>query len=134
MLRSPVKQARNPASVHAPLAGYSHQIEIAGAERLLVLSGQIGMTLDGRIPDDAAEQLDLALTNVLRNLEAAGMAATDLVKLIFYLTEPVDQGRRAAVLAARLAGHAPCMTLLYVAGLASPALKVEIDAWASSRS
>jgi hypothetical protein len=33
--------------------------------------------------------------------------------------------------ASRLGAHHPCMTLLYVAGLASPALRVEIDAWAS---
>lgn len=127
-----MKRARNPPSVHPPLASYSHQIQIDGPERLLVLSGQVGMPREGRAPEDAAEQLDLALANVLRNLDAADMAATDLVKLTFYLTEPIDPARRAAILAERLGGHAPCMTLLYVAGLASPALKVEVDAWASS--
>ncbi|HEX3804301.1 MAG TPA: hypothetical protein VHV75_15805 [Solirubrobacteraceae bacterium] len=62
------------------------------------------------------------------------MAAADLVKLTSYLTEPIDPERRATIIARRLAGHAPCMTLLSVAGLASPALEVEIDAWASSGS
>jgi enamine deaminase RidA (YjgF/YER057c/UK114 family) len=129
-----VKQARNPTAVHAPLAGYAHQIEVIGRERLLALSGQIGMTADGRVPDDAAAQLDLALENVLRNLEAARMTPDDLVKLTFYFTEPVDPQRRAAILAQRLGRHAPCMTLVMVAGLASTALKVEVDAWASSAS
>jgi enamine deaminase RidA (YjgF/YER057c/UK114 family) len=127
-----VKQARNPASVHTPLASYSHQIELDGSERLLVLSGQVGMTVDGHVPDDAAEQLDLALRNVLANLDEANMDPTDLIKLTLYLTEPIDPRRRAAILAERLGGHAPCMTLLFVADLASPALKVEVDAWASS--
>jgi 2-iminobutanoate/2-iminopropanoate deaminase len=114
------------------VAGYSHQIELDGSERLLVLSGQVGMTVDGAVPDDAAEQLDLALENVLRNLDEAGMTVGDLVKLTFYLTELVPPERRSEILAHRLAGHGPCMTLVLVGGLASPALKAEVDAWASS--
>jgi 2-iminobutanoate/2-iminopropanoate deaminase len=127
-----VKQRRNPSTIHAPLAGYSHQIELRDAERLLVLSGQIGMAPDGQLPDDAVDQLRLALENVLRNLEAADMAVSDLVKLTLYLTEPVDADTRRLVLADRLGEHAPCMTLLYVGGLASPTIKVEVDAWASA--
>jgi 2-iminobutanoate/2-iminopropanoate deaminase len=129
---APVKHARNPASIHPPLAGYSHQIELDGSERLLMLSGQVGMTREGQVPSDAAEQLDLALANVIRNVEDAGMSVADLVKVTFYLTEPIAQDRRAAILNERLGAHAPCMTLVFVAGLAAPALKVEIDAWAAS--
>jgi 2-iminobutanoate/2-iminopropanoate deaminase len=91
-----MKHARNPASVHAPLAGYSHQIELTADERLLMLSGQVGMTPDGLVPQDATEQFELALLNVLRNLEAARMTVTDLVKLTFFLTEAIDPAARAA--------------------------------------
>ena len=127
-----MKQPRNPASVHAPVAAYAHQIELRGEERLLVMSGQVGMTVAGEIPEDPGEQFDLALENVLRNLEAAGMDAADLVKLSFYFAEAVDADRRRAILDRRLGGHTPCMTLIYVAGFASPQLKVELDAWASA--
>jgi 2-iminobutanoate/2-iminopropanoate deaminase len=127
-----LKEERNPASVHAPLAAYAHQIELSADERLLVMSGQVGMTVEGEIPDEPGDQLDLALANVLRNLEAAGMHTADLVKLTFYFAEAVDADRRRAILDARLRGHTPCMTLIYVAGLASPELKVELDAWASA--
>jgi 2-iminobutanoate/2-iminopropanoate deaminase len=127
-----LKQHRNPASVHAPVAAYAHQIELRGEERLLVMSGQIGMTLEGEIPGDPGEQLELALENVLRNLEAAGMHTADLVKLTLYFAEPVEADRRRAILERRLGGHTPCMTLMYVAGLASPELKVELEAWASA--
>ena len=129
---APVKEPRNPASIHAPLAGYSHQIELRGQGRLLVLSGQIGMLLDGRIPEDPAVQLEVAMENVLRNLDAATMGVGDLVKLTFYLAVPIDADRFRAVLADRLGGNQPCMTLIHVAGLASPAIKVELDAWASA--
>jgi enamine deaminase RidA (YjgF/YER057c/UK114 family) len=120
--------------VYPPLAGYSHQIELERPDRLLVLSGQVGMALDGRIPGDPAEQLEIAMDNVLGNLDAAGMGIGHLVKLTFYFVEAVDADTRRSILAERLGGHAPCMTLIYVAGLASPAIKVEVDAWASTDS
>lgn len=101
-----MKRARNPASVHPPLARYSHQIQLDGSERLLLLSGQVGMTPNGQVPCDPAEQFDVALANVIHNVEDAGMSAADLVKLIFYLTEPIDQQRRTAILSDRLGEHA----------------------------
>jgi 2-iminobutanoate/2-iminopropanoate deaminase len=68
-----MKTQRNPDSVHAPLAAYSHQIEITGPQRQLVIAGQIGMRADGEVPVEAIDQLAAALDNVERNLEAAGM-------------------------------------------------------------
>lgn len=126
-----MKAQRNPATVHAPLAGYSHQIEITGAERQLVISGQIGMRPDGSVPDDLIEQLGVALDNVERNLEAAEMELGDLVRLTTYLVGEWDANARRQLMASRLGAHHPCMTLLYVAGLAAPNLRVELDAWAS---
>ena len=126
-----VKQARNPGTIHKPLAGYSHQIEISGDERLLVLSGQVGMRVDGSVPDDPVEQFEVALENIERNLDAAALTIRDLVKLTIYLVGEIDQERRRAVFTERLGGHEPCMTLVYVAALATPIYKVEIDAWAS---
>ena len=121
----------NPADVHAPLAGYSHQIEVRGPARWLVLSGQVGRTLDGQVPEDPIEQLDLALDNVIRNLRATDLDVPDLVKLTLYLVGEMDPARRRDVLAARLGDHTPCMTLVYVVALAAPIYKVEVDAWAA---
>jgi 2-iminobutanoate/2-iminopropanoate deaminase len=93
-----MKISRNPESVHPPLAGYSHQIELSGSERLLAMSGQVGMSVTGEVPEYAADQFELALSNVVRNLEAAGMGPADLVKLTFYLTEMIAAERRAEVI------------------------------------
>jgi enamine deaminase RidA (YjgF/YER057c/UK114 family) len=41
------KEFLNPQNIYEPLGSYSHQIEISGNERILVLSGQIGMRQDG---------------------------------------------------------------------------------------
>jgi enamine deaminase RidA (YjgF/YER057c/UK114 family) len=125
-----MKAYRNPGTVHPPLAGYTHQIEISGPQRWLVISGQIGMQADGALPDDPLEQFEIALDNISRNLQAAGMEIPDLVKLTIYLVGPVDTVRRREALSRWLQGHQPCMTLIYVAGLATPNIKVEIEAWA----
>ncbi len=127
-----MQEFRNPPAIHPPLAGYTHQIEIRGPERMLVLSGQVGRSLDGAVPEDPVEQLDLALQNVIRNLDAAGMQLQDLVKITFFLVGEIDLARRRQVISARLQGHAPCMTTVFVSALAAPFYKVEVDAWASA--
>jgi 2-iminobutanoate/2-iminopropanoate deaminase len=126
-----MKEFRNPQDVHEPVGSYSHQIEIRGNERLLVISGQVGMRQDGTVPDDPFEQLDLAFENILRNLHAAGMDVKDLIKITYYLVGEIDMAKRRELVLSKLQGHKPCSTLLYVAALASPMFRVEIDAWAS---
>jgi enamine deaminase RidA (YjgF/YER057c/UK114 family) len=126
-----VKEFRNPQDVHEPVGSYSHQIEIRGNEHLLVISGQVGMKQDGTVPDDPLEQIGLAFENILRNLHAAGMDVQDLIKVNYYLVGEIDTAKRREIILSKLQGHMPCSTLLYVAGLASPAFRVEIDAWAS---
>ena len=126
-----MKEFRNPQDVHAPLGSYSHQIEVTGNERLLVLSGQVGMRQDGTVPEDPLEQIDVAFENIFRNLRAAGMELSDLIKITYYLVGEIDTAKRREVVLSKLQGNQPCSTLLYVAGLASPIYKVEIDAWAS---
>ncbi|WKZ48037.1 MAG: RidA family protein [Anaerolineales bacterium] len=126
-----MKEFRNPQNVHAPLGGYSHHVEITGNERLLVLSGQVGVREDGTVPEDAIEQLEVAFENILRNLQAVNMDSNDIVKLTYYVVGEMDVAKRRALIASKLQGHKPCSTFLYVAGLASPQYKVEVDALAS---
>jgi 2-iminobutanoate/2-iminopropanoate deaminase len=125
-----MKTPRNPKQVHPPIAGYSHQIEVTGTPRWLVLSGQIGRRSDGQVPKDPVEQLMVTLENLRHNLDAAAMDVADLVKLTIYLVGDIDTQRRREVLGAWLAGHVPAMTVLHVSALAAPAYRVEIDAWA----
>jgi 2-iminobutanoate/2-iminopropanoate deaminase len=122
---------RNPDTIHQPVAAYTHQIEIPEGGRWLVLSGQLGMRPDGTLPaDDPIEQIEVALANLRHNLDAARMCVEDIVKVTIYLVGTVDPARRRSVLDAWLGGHRPCMTVLYVAALADPRFRVEIDAWA----
>ena len=125
-----MKTLHNPPTVHSPLAGYTHGIEIPGEQRWLVPSGQIGMDANGRIPEDPIEQLNTTLANIKHILSSAGMQVEDLVNLKFYLAEEISAQDRRQVVSEWLQGHRPAMTLLYVAGLASPQYKVEVDALA----
>src|SRR5258705_5990865 len=127
-----MKEFRNPESIHPPVGGgYIHQVEISSSERMLIISGQVGMRQDGTVPEDPMEQLDLVFENILRNLEAAGMGLNDLVKLNYYLVGVWDTDKRRALILSKIGDHRSCSTLVYVAGLASPTYKVEVEAWAS---
>jgi 2-iminobutanoate/2-iminopropanoate deaminase len=123
--------ARNPDTIHPPLGAYSHQVEVPSGARLLLMAGQVGKMLDGRVPEDPIEQARVALENVRGNLEAAGMGVEDVVKLTWYVVGEMDAQRRREVLMAWLGDHRPTSTFIYVAGLASPEYRVEIDAWAA---
>jgi 2-iminobutanoate/2-iminopropanoate deaminase len=126
-----MKEFRNPQEIHKPVGAYTHQIEIRGNERLLVISGQVGVRMDGTVPEDQIEQLDMALENILHNLHAANMDVKDIIKLNYYLVGESDMAKRREVVSARLQGHQPCSTLVFVSALANPMLLVEIEAWAS---
>ena len=120
-----MKEFRNPKDMHQPVGFYTHQAEISGDERLLVISGQVGMREDGAVPEDAIEQLEVAFENILRNLRAANMDVNDILKLTYFVVGEMDTAKRREVIAAKLQGHKPCSTFLYVAGLASPIYNVE---------
>ena len=127
-----MKEFRNPENVHSPVAAYTHQIEVSGQNRWLVLSGQIGKDENGVVPDDPIKQIEIAMENIIRNLHVANMEVKDLVKIVFYMVGNIDNLKRREAISKVLNDHNPCMTMLYVVSLADPSLKVEIDAWACS--
>ncbi|MEH6977802.1 MULTISPECIES: RidA family protein [Bacillus] len=125
-----MKKSRNPETVHKPVAPYVHQIEVTGPNKWLTLSGQLGMEIDGMVPEDPLEQLQLALDNIRRNLVAANMNVEDLTKMVFYLVGDFNADKRRKIIGDFLGEHLPCTTMIYVVALAAPVFKVEIDAWA----
>ncbi len=116
----------NPPAVRTP-TGYTHSIQIQGEHRRLIISGQVGMAPDGSVPSTGEGQIAQALTNLRAVLEANDMTVANLVKTTVFLT---DRSLLASFRAARDAvygGHAPCSTLLFVAGLADPRFVVEVE-------
>jgi enamine deaminase RidA (YjgF/YER057c/UK114 family) len=125
-----MKQPRNPETIHAPVGRYVHQIEVTGESRMLFISGQVGRDRDGNVPAAPEAQFEVALRNVLLNLEAADFERTDLVKLVTYVVGTMDPEARREILDGLLGDHVTTSTLLFISALAAPEYKVEIDAWA----
>jgi enamine deaminase RidA (YjgF/YER057c/UK114 family) len=44
-----VKSKRNADTAYPPIGSYSQQVEVSGTPRWLVISGQVGRTLDRRV-------------------------------------------------------------------------------------
>lgn len=72
--------------------GFSQAVEVRGAERVLICSGQTGIAADGSLPatSDMGEQVRMAFENLGVVLHAAGFAASDVVRVNYYTTE-VDE-------------------------------------------
>ena len=64
---------------------YADGAEIDGGQRMLHLSGQVGIRPDGTTSPDFAEQCDQALINLHAVLKAAAMAPEHVVKLTCYV-------------------------------------------------
>jgi 2-iminobutanoate/2-iminopropanoate deaminase len=123
-----------PETMPQPASRYNQVALAESVTRRLEISGQVGVHPDGSLAEGLADQLDAALANVDRALAAAGMTRANLMKITVYLTE--NSPEAIAIYRARRDlwvgdAPAPAATLLVVAGLASPALVVEVDAIAA---
>ncbi len=122
----------NPKSVHAPVGVYSHTVSVAPSARWVAVAGQVGVSARGVLATGIRRQAEQAFRNVLACLRENGMRKQDLVKLTVFLTDSrlITEYRAAR---ARVLGDAvrPASTLLIVAGLASPDMLIEVEAWAA---
>lgn len=111
----------------APVSHYCHSVR---AGELIWVSGIVGMTADGQIPDDTAAQFDIALDAMDACLRAAGGRPDTVTKVQIFLTDISD---RASINPARVAyfgEHRPASTLVEVSALVDPRMKVEIECMA----
>ena len=70
-----------------PFSNYSQAVEVPAGARTLHVSGQVGNTLDGELPEDSVKQHEQAWRNVFAILEAAGMSKTDMVDVLAIVIE-----------------------------------------------
>lgn len=124
----------NPGSIAPPFSRYAHAVEASAGTRLLFISGQVGITPDGRMCETEEEQHAQAWRNLLAVLADAGMGPDDLIEVTVYITTrsgvPIFRATRDKM----LDGREVATTLLIVAGLAGIDWKVEISAIAGKAS
>ena len=80
-------KAINAPDAPQPPSHYAQAIEMSGFKRLLVISGQIPVALDGSVPVDFEDQCRLAWANIEAQLRAAGMTIENLVKVTIFLSD-----------------------------------------------
>jgi enamine deaminase RidA (YjgF/YER057c/UK114 family) len=79
------------------------------------------------MPDTVEEQARNCFRTIARVLEEAGFALADVVRTTYYITDRADADRVLAICGEFLADIRPAATLLVVAGLYKPEMKVEIE-------
>ena len=122
----------NPPAAPKPFSKYSQGVEVAPGKRWLHISGQVGVTPEGTLLPSVEGQHEQCWMNLRAILAAAGMAPRDLVKITIFVTTPDQVALSRQVRDRMLEGAQPASTLLVVAGLANPDLKVEIEAIAAA--
>ncbi|MEL7311884.1 MAG: RidA family protein [Pseudomonadota bacterium] len=119
----------NPFPVDPVYEGiYSHAVEIRGATRSLLVSGQVGVAPDGTLPRDFEGQLEQAIANLKTVLSAANMSVRHITKLSIFLTHREDIPAAVNVRKRHFDGVRPAITTVLVAGLVEPDWRVELEA------
>ena len=116
--------------VDGQLPPVSHYCHVVRAGNLIWVSGSVGVRSDGSIPEDAGEQMEVALANIDACLRAAGAGPEHVVKVNVYLTDINDRAKVNPPRQRYFGDHRPASTLVGVTALVLPALKVEIEATA----
>ena len=113
--------------------GFCQAIEVTQSTRILYCSGQAAIDVNGTPSSDSMkEQLVFCLDNLETILASSGYQLSDIVRLNYYTTSIEEFGAAYSAIADRLARNQckPSSTLLEVKALASPGLKIEIEATA----
>jgi enamine deaminase RidA (YjgF/YER057c/UK114 family) len=121
----------NPQSLGAP-SGYANGLLTEPGGRLLFIAGQIAWNEKHEIvSSDFVEQFDKALENVVTVVHEAGGAASDIARLVIYVTDKHEYRERTREVGERyrkhMGKHFPAMVLVQVAGLLDDAAQVEIE-------
>src|SRR3954453_18866305 len=121
-----MKRPINPASIRAPFAQYSHAVEVP-AGRMVFASGQLGVSPNDNVPEEAEAQAILCFENIKAILAEANMAFADVVRFTAYVTDRAYFPVYGAVRSRYVTGNAFASTLVIVLGFTRPEFKVEVE-------
>ncbi|MCY4185822.1 MAG: RidA family protein [Rhodobacteraceae bacterium] len=121
-----------PKGIIKPFANYSHGMRVDGATSHLLISGQLGISRDGVIPETVEQQAEYCFANIEAILHDGGMDKQDVVKITTFVTkkkylQPYMKIRDEWINNLSLP---PASTLYIVSGFAKPEFKIEIEALA----
>ena len=85
------------------------------------------------MPEDVTSQTRNCFKTIGAALKDGGFAMADVVRATYYITNAADADRVLAICGENFADIRPAATLLVVAGLYKPEMKVEIEVTAKRR-
>jgi 2-iminobutanoate/2-iminopropanoate deaminase len=116
------------ARQHVTAGPYSPVLEV-DASRLVVISGQVAVDIDGAvIGDTIEEQTDVTVRNCANQLASAGCSLGDVFKVNIYLTDLADWARFNVIYEEMMREPLPVRTAVQAVLL--PGFLVEIEMWA----
>jgi 2-iminobutanoate/2-iminopropanoate deaminase len=121
----------NSAAAPAPAGGYSQALDVRDARRLLFVSGQVPESATGEVPAEFSAQARLVWSNVLAQLDAAGMSERNLVKVTTFLSSREHALANREIRSEVLGAHAPALTVV-IAGIFDEKWLLEIEAIAAA--
>lgn len=130
---SPLIDRLSPATMHRN-AAFSQAVTVAPGAALVFVGGQNGVRADGTLAgNDLAAQAEQATRNVGLALDATGCGWDDLVRVGILLVLGEDPRIALSAWQAVAGPHhaAPVVGVAFVAGLANPVFRIEIEAIAA---
>ena len=120
-------KALNPTGIRPPYARYAHGVLAPAGGRLLVTSGQLGVSADDKVPEDVEAQCVLCFENLKAILAEAGMTFEHVVRFTAFVTDRATFPIYGAVRSRYVEGDTYASTLVIVSGFTLPAFKVEVE-------
>lgn len=121
----------NPSRLRPPPGPWSNAVEVRPGARYLFTCGLVGVRQDGSFEQGIEAQTVRIFENLNIILAEAGMDVHDVVKIISYMVDVREQPAYAQARKPYLGEAHPAMTLLGVAQLSNPVLRVEVEAIAA---
>ena len=112
-------------------ANAAHGTEISPNARILFCNGQVGARLDGTVPDDPREQLEVIFERIRTILAASSMTFEDVAKLTVYIMDKSVLDDYFRIRERVMGDHNPPATLLVVKEFPRSGVEVEIEAIAA---
>lgn len=128
-----MNKALMPSAVRRPFAQYSHGIEVPAGSRLVLTSGQLGISPDDAIPEDAGAQAELCFRAIGAILAEAGMELADIVRINAFVTDRAHMQPYMTVRDRFVGSPPPASTLMIVSGFTRPEFKVEVEVIAARK-
>ena len=105
-------KVHTPPDIFKPIGPYAQAIEATSVERLLFISGTMGLEPDGRLAGDFEAQATRVWSNIDATLKAAGMERTNLAKLTIWLADREDWRLGAEIRQRYLGDHKVAMSVV----------------------